>query len=522
MKKLLAMLLALLLALSLLPAALAEEAVEEDTRPRTIVTTDGEVDDMDTFMRFLLYSNEFDIEGIVYSASQWHYAGDGQGTLFTSEMESTARMYGERTDLRWCGTDWIQEQINLYAKVYANLVKHDPNYPTPGELLCKVAVGNIEFEGEMEKDTDGSNLIKSVLLDDDDRPVYLQVWGGTNTIARALKSIEDEYKDTDQWEEIYRKVSDKAIIYTILDQDMTYQNYVSVSWPEIRVMYNSNQFWTFAYSWRSKVPEELHQYLDGNWFIENIKFEHGDLLETYMLHGDGYYLEGEPDNEQRGQAEVFASNLERGSVKMRYDFISEGDTPAFLYLCDFGFRCIEDPSYGGWGGRLVQSETNPNRWEDGEGATDFNYYSGQYDTNFAQARWVAEIQNDFAARADWCVMGYEDANHAPEPAVEALDIEAYPGQKVLLNGSATDPDGDALDYKWWNYFEADTYQGNAVTIFNDDTANAGFVVPTDAQVGDTINILFEVTDNGTPALTRYEQVIVTVIEAPVAEEEAAE
>ena len=90
MKKLLAMLLALLLALSLLPAALAEEAVEEDTRPRTIVTTDGEVDDMDTFMRFLLYSNEFDIEGIVYSASQWHYAGDGQGTLFTSEMESTA------------------------------------------------------------------------------------------------------------------------------------------------------------------------------------------------------------------------------------------------------------------------------------------------------------------------------------------------------------------------------------------------------------------------------------------------
>ena len=68
-------------------------SVENDVTPipRVIVTTDGEVDDMDSFIRFLLYTNELNLEGLVYSSSQWHYKGDGKGTLFTSEMPMTAR-----------------------------------------------------------------------------------------------------------------------------------------------------------------------------------------------------------------------------------------------------------------------------------------------------------------------------------------------------------------------------------------------------------------------------------------------
>lgn len=42
----------------------------ERVKPRTIVTTDGEVDDMDSFIRMLLYANEFELEGLVYSSSQ--------------------------------------------------------------------------------------------------------------------------------------------------------------------------------------------------------------------------------------------------------------------------------------------------------------------------------------------------------------------------------------------------------------------------------------------------------------------
>src|SRR5512139_3223582 len=118
-------------------------------KPRTIVTTDGEVDDMDTFIRLLLYTNEFDIEGIIYTSSQWHYAGDGKGTKHISEMPMTKRMYGERTDLRWTGTAWIQNLIDKYAVCYPNLQTHDPGYPSPEYLKSIIRVGNIDFEGEM-------------------------------------------------------------------------------------------------------------------------------------------------------------------------------------------------------------------------------------------------------------------------------------------------------------------------------------------------------------------------------------
>ena len=79
MKKLLAMLLSLLFVLSVLPAAVAEEEV--DTRPRTVVTTDLECDDIDSLLHLLLYANDIDIAGIVVSASTHHWTGDGEHTL---------------------------------------------------------------------------------------------------------------------------------------------------------------------------------------------------------------------------------------------------------------------------------------------------------------------------------------------------------------------------------------------------------------------------------------------------------
>ena len=495
----------LMLLITDMPGNLKAQTQATSAKPRTIITSDGEVDDMDSFIRLLLYANEFDIEGLVYSSSQWHYAGDGQGTLFTSEMGSTARRYGERTDLRWPGTEWMQRFIDLYAEVYDNLVEHDPAYPTPAYLRSIVKVGNIEFEGEMSKDTEGSDLIKDILLDDNPAPVYLQVWGGTNTIARALKSIEDEYRNTPEWDDIYRKVSGKAVIYTILDQDMTYRNYVAPNWPEVRVIYNSSQFWGFAYQWTRVVPAELQPFLGGEWFAENIKFNHGPLLGAYYLWGDGQQIEGDPEHRQ-GNPENAES---RG--RTQYDFISEGDSPAYFYLVDVGLRSIEDPSYGGWGGRTVQSESNPNSWEDGASVTDYNPFTDTDDTAYPQTRWINVIQNDFAARADWGVMSYQDANHAPIVRLNhAADLTARPGRGVRLNGAADDPDSDAVSYLWWQYEEAGTCAGT-VDVRNASRQRASFTVPEDAVSGETIHLILEVTDSGVPPLTRYQRVIVTVL-----------
>ncbi|WP_221391772.1 DUF1593 domain-containing protein [Dyadobacter sp. NIV53] len=472
-------------------------------KKRTIVTTDGEVDDVDTFIRLLLYANEFNIEGLIYSSSQWHYKGDGKGTLFTSEMENTAKRYGKRADLRWPGTTWMQEYINKYALVYNNLTIHAKGYPIPEYLQSIVKVGNIDFEGEMAKNTDGSDFIKKILLDNNPEPVYLQIWGGTNTVARALKSIEEEYKPTKDWESVYKKVSQKAIIYAVLDQDATYQKYIAKNWKEIRVLYNSDQFWSFAYPWPKVVPTELQPYLRGDWFAKNIRFNHGALLDGYYLWGDGRQIEGDPEHTHGNMEEAKKYGF------TQYDFISEGDSPAFLYLVDVGLRSLENGSYGGWGGRMVQSKSNPFRWEDGKHVTDFNPFTKTDDAAYPQTRWIDVIQNDFAVRADWCVKSYKDANHPPLVKLNhQQNLTAKPGSIVKLSGDASDPDGDKLLYHWWQYEEVGTCKSK-VAIQGATDKTSQFKMPENILKGETIHIILEVKDSQAKSLTRYQRVIIT-------------
>ena len=186
-------------------------------KPRTIITTDGEIDDIDSFIRMLLYANEMNIEGLVYSSSMWHWKGDGKGTKFTSEMKMTRNIYGEKTNLRWPGTDWMIPLLDAYDEVYPMLSSNAKGYPTATYLKSIIRVGNINFEGDMAEETEGSNFIKSILLNDDESSIYLQAWGGVNTIARALLSIEEEFANSPSWNKIHKTVSDKAIINNILN-----------------------------------------------------------------------------------------------------------------------------------------------------------------------------------------------------------------------------------------------------------------------------------------------------------------
>lgn len=488
-------------AILLVPVSCESNGNGEQPKPRTIVTSDGEIDDFDSFIRFLLYSNEFDIEGLIYSSSRFHWSGDSLGTVVKTERMGVTL---SRTNLRWCGTEWMQRFISEYSMVYSNLLKHDPTYPTPEYLMSKIKVGNIEFEGEMSKDTEGSDWIKTILLDNEPGPVYIQVWGGTNTSARALKSIEEEYKDTPEWQHIYKKVSEKAVIYIILDQDITYRNYVAPNWPDIKIIYNSRQFVSVAYGWSRNHPE-LITFLQGPWFAENIKFNHGPLLDSYYLWGDGQIIEGDP--------QFFPDTAQlaaRGRVQ--YDFISEGDSPSYFFLLNqaFGLGSLKDPAAGGLGGRFVRINSVPNRWEDGQDVTDLNPFNGQQETTYPQARWIKTLQNDFAARADWCIKEYKEANHAPVVKLNHdANLNAKPGKTVKLKANASDPDGDQLKYTWWQYVEAGTYD-NVVTIEGKDDQKAFFKIPTDTRTGDTIHIILEVTDNGTPNLTKYQRVVVTV------------
>lgn len=187
---------------------------------RTVITTDGEVDDMNSVIRALLYANDMDIEGIVLTSSVYHYAGNEEAGV---------------EPFRWTGTQWIYDFLDDYEAVYDNLKSHDENYPEPDYLRSVTKIGNISNKGEMEEVTEGSEFLKEFFLDDDSNPLYVQTWGGTNTTARALKSIEEEYQDSDEWDTIQQKICDKLVLYIILDQDESYGEYIAKNWPELKL-----------------------------------------------------------------------------------------------------------------------------------------------------------------------------------------------------------------------------------------------------------------------------------------------
>ena len=214
------------------------------------------------------------------------------------------------------------------------------------------------------------------------------------------------------------------------------------------------------------------------------------------------------------------------------DFRSEGDSPAFLHTIVTGLRNMESPDWGGWGGRYVK--VRENTWLDPVPVEGYTYPEGRWwgsngwgrsslregsDSTPEQRReyfkpmwrWSAALQNDFAARADWCVKHYEDANHPPVvKLVNAVDLKAKPGETIKLSAAgSSDPDGDELHYHWWQYTEADSFEGS-IEIQDANSDMASFQIPAVAESGETIHIICEVTDHGIPELTRYQRVVIRV------------
>jgi hypothetical protein len=193
---------------------------------------------------------------------------------------------------------------------------------------------------------------------------------------------------------------------------------------------------------------------------------------------------------------------------------------------------LESPGNGGWGGRYVK--VRENTWLDPVPVPDYQYPEGRWygsnawgrqslrdgsKTTPAQRReyfkpmwrWSDALQNDFAARADWAVKSFEEANHEPKVILRhKANLSKKPGAKVKLDASlSTDPDKDQLNFKWWQHQEASTYL-ESIAIRNSENEKATFIVPENASKGQTIHIICEVSDNGTPQLTRYRRIIITV------------
>ena len=136
-----------------------EAAFEHLEKPRVIVLTDitNEPDDEESMVRFLVYSNEYDVEGLIATTSVWL-----------------------RDKIR---PENIRERIEAYGKVRKNLMKHAPGFPTAEHLLNVTKSGLPEFGMEgvgPGKSSEGSRHIIEVVDRPDKRPVWISIWGGSN------------------------------------------------------------------------------------------------------------------------------------------------------------------------------------------------------------------------------------------------------------------------------------------------------------------------------------------------------
>ena len=127
-------------------------------------------------------------------------------------------------------------------------------------------------------------------------------------------------------------------------------------------------------------------------------------------------------------------------------------------------------------------------------------------------RWRDDFQNDFAARMDWTTKPFAQANHPPVPVLdhpEAFTVRSGEGFALSARGSL-DPDGDSLSYYWFAYPEAGTAK-SAARMEGPTNSVATWLVAPKVERPETLHFILCLTDKGTPVLTRYQRVIVTVV-----------
>jgi hypothetical protein len=137
---------------------------------RIIVLTDieNEPDDAMSLVRFLCYSNQWDVEGLV----------------------ATTSVHQQKETAAWR----IKEILQAYSQVRDNLEIHEPGFPSAEYLLSVLREGRADYGmravGE-DMDSPGSELIIRAVDRPDSRPVWVLAWGGPICLAQALWKVKE-------------------------------------------------------------------------------------------------------------------------------------------------------------------------------------------------------------------------------------------------------------------------------------------------------------------------------------------
>jgi len=468
-------------------------------KPRLIILADmgNEPDEMQQMIHMIACSNEFEIEGLIAVTGKYLRPGSRLG------------------EYNWVTHPELYiEIIDAYAKVYKNLQIHAKGWPEPDALKKRVAAGQTEYgiaDVKEGNSSAGSELIIQAVTKDDDRPVWIVVNAGANTLAQALV----DYRATHTPEELEQFVA-KLRVFENGSQDNA-GAWICSQFPAIHWIRSNYQTYAYGGPSRNKLgPHYWKPYANStqgqlDWQKEHIMVGHGALGALYPPRR--FHAWGE------------------GVV----NFMEGGGTIPWMGLVNKGLFDIDQPSWGGWSGRF-SAEKKMNFWsrhndikKDEEKVAPFYTYSEVSDTwtdpesnitysdNYVPVwRWRQAMYNDFQCRMDWCAQPYDKANHHPVAAFgkdltdSIIRKTAAPGETIQLDASASkDPDNDELSFHWWHYQEAGTYAG-LVYIPSSEEAKTQLTIPTGAG-GRQIHIILEIKDNNPiVSLFDYRRVVIDV------------
>lgn len=431
-------------------SAQAPFALPDTTRPaneqklRVIVETDagGDPDDEGSLVRFLLYSNEWDVQGII------------------ADRPKTTNQGAKN------GLDLCRRILAAYGKCHPNLVKHNGDYPSYEELQKRLVAGYNDSQ-------DGVNLLIRALTADDPRPIWFANWGSDSGTTSSMKRALD----------ILKKEESPAQFGAIL--------------KKIRCTRNAEKIGPYV--------TDIAMFVDTR-------------------NPNKWYHRFQPLVATAGGCDVQRDIKSVGSLGAVYPMPKEGDSMAFIYLIPTGLNDPMEPTWGGWGGRFspLAKAVDSSGGGKGPGPREGFWWADAQDTidgttsrDNTLVRWAAAMQNDFRARIQWSVTSDPaKANHEPIVVLQGdrtrhvLRGQAPLDQPYKLSADGTtDPDGNAISFRWFVYPEPGTYHGK-VQVTSDHSPQATLNIPADAA-GMSIHVVLEVTDNGTPPLTRYRRIVLT-------------
>lgn len=435
--------------LILLSACSFPAPVDGSERLRVIIETDagGDPDDEQSLVRFLLYANEWDIEGIICTLAR---ARDGEN------------LNPERT-----GLGIVRRQLTAYGECHANLVKHERRFPTRDHLWQRTVAG---YGGDA-----GVKLIIAAADAADPRPIWVCNWGtGHDADESSFKlALDRVLKERGQagyarFKKRFRLSSaDKFGGHTRREPPWTI--WVDTFRPELE-----GRRWYHRFS-------ALTARAGGFDLKCDVLTGHGPLGALYPTNTGLPQKEGDTMSflylVPTGMNDPMQPTW--GSWAGRYG-LNKKDAPRSHYWAN---------QQDHWQGTKHRDNTLK-RW------------AVPLQNDFkSRLNWCVAPPGK---------ANHPPRVHCQgDGSGKILHVKVSAGKPFQLTAAGTtDPDGDRLSYRWYVYPEAGTYAGQAA-ISDSGTSQATLQVPTDAA-DHTIHVILEVTDDGLPALTRYRRVVVAV------------